>query len=71
MIRRKCLNQVIVLGETHLRRILIHAAYYTCVQSLHKDASSVSVELAMTSSRPTGNARDKNEARYLHPDFRH
>src|SRR6202045_43664 len=41
-IRRECLDDVIVLGETHLRRILkSYAAYYNCVRahrSLHKDA---------------------------------
>jgi transposase InsO family protein len=41
-IRRECLDHVIVLGETHLRRILkLYADYYNSVRthrSLHKDA---------------------------------
>src|ERR1700681_5040750 len=41
-IRRECVDHVIVLGEAHLRRILIsYAAYYTSVRthrSLNKDA---------------------------------
>jgi transposase InsO family protein len=41
-IRRECLDHIIVLGEAHLRRILIsYAAYYNSVRthrSLHKDA---------------------------------
>jgi transposase InsO family protein len=41
-IRRECLDHVIVLGEIHLRRILIsYAAYYNSVtkhRSLHKEA---------------------------------
>src|SRR5438876_745016 len=41
-IRRECVDHIIVLGEAHLRRILIsYAAYYNSVRthrSLHKDA---------------------------------
>jgi hypothetical protein len=41
-IRRECLDRILVLGEVHLRRILIsYAAYYNSVRthrSLHKDA---------------------------------
>ena len=41
-IRRECVDHVIVLGEAHLRRILIsYATYYNSVRthrSLHKDA---------------------------------
>jgi transposase InsO family protein len=41
-IRRECVDHIIVLGEMHLRRILIsYAAYYNSVRthrSLHKDA---------------------------------
>jgi hypothetical protein len=44
-IRRECLDHVIVLGEAHLRRILIsYADYYNSVRthrSLHKDARFV------------------------------
>ena len=44
-IRRKCLDQVIVLGEKHLRRIL--RSYFDCYEtsrthlSLGKDAPSI------------------------------
>jgi Integrase core domain len=41
-IRRECMDHIIVLGETHLRRILnSYADYYNCVRthrSLNKDA---------------------------------
>jgi hypothetical protein len=44
-IRRECVDHIIVLGEAHLRRILIsYAVYYNSVKthrSLHKDAPIV------------------------------
>jgi transposase InsO family protein len=44
-IRRECVDHIIVLGEAHLRRILIsYAAYYNSVRthrSLDKDAPVV------------------------------
>ena len=43
-LRRECLDQLVVFGDAHLRRILIsYAAYYDSVRThrpLHKDAPS-------------------------------
>jgi transposase InsO family protein len=66
-IRRECLDHVIVLGETHLRRILkLYADYYNSVRthrSLHKDAPI---------SRPihqTGNIRSNPILGELHHHY--
>jgi transposase InsO family protein len=35
-LRRECLDQILILGETHLRRILsAYAAYYTQARTWH------------------------------------